>query len=290
MKRRGFTLVELSISIAFVATLLITVALIINQIMSIYQKGLALRAVNSTGRELIDEFTRGIAMAPVKGVNFLCHDQFDSNSDALTECINDGAEILTYYERYVNVDGADVPVSGTFCTGRYSYIWNTGYALNNPGQNNSNRARLVASDYNYDSDTFRLLRVADGDREICKANVRTDAYNYNSPSGQITYNISPDDEPLEVLANSQDNLVLYDFVAFPGAIHTITQHGFYSATFVLGTLQGGVNILSTGDYCTDIPSEALNTDFNYCAVNKFNFSVRATGELTDEERIERGHY
>ena len=59
--------------------------------------------------------------------------------------------------------------------------------------------------------------------------------------------------------------------------------------FILATYRGGVNIKSNGDFCegsdskdgtrdsTDSDEMTLN-DFDYCAVNKFNFSARATGE------------
>jgi hypothetical protein len=53
----------------------------------------------------------------------------------------------------------------------------------------------------------------------------------------------------------------------------------------LATYRGGVNIKSNGDFCEGSDdengyrdSEITLNDFDYCAVNKFNFSSRATGE------------
>ena len=62
--KSGFTMVELSLTMAFVAVLLITIAVITSNIMTIYQKGLTIKAVNSVGRGLTDEFITGITSAP----------------------------------------------------------------------------------------------------------------------------------------------------------------------------------------------------------------------------------
>lgn len=303
-KRQGFTMIEITLAMAFVSTLLITIALVISQIMTIYQKGLALRAVNSVGRELIDEFSRAINIAPVKGVNFLCSGIYSGSTEAVNNarnaCISRGAYLLTYHQDYaqLNVNGTnkEVPLHGTFCTGRYSYIWNTGYALNN-GRAETIHLTYGESNTNYQSNNFRLLRIPDDDNRICAQGVSNNNYEYNAPTGDnpvLDFTAgtggSFEAEPIELLGNSENNLVLYDLVVFPAALHTVTQHSFYSATFILATLSGGVDIMSAGDYCTADPTDDLTTDFNYCAVNKFNFAVRATGELTEEEREERGHY
>ena len=52
-KTRGFTIIELMLAMAFLGTMLLGIATLIIRITNIYQKGLALRAVNSTGREII---------------------------------------------------------------------------------------------------------------------------------------------------------------------------------------------------------------------------------------------
>ena len=287
--KRAFTIVEITIAMTFVATLLITIALVITQITAIYQKGLALRAVNSTGRELVDEFTRGITSAPAKGVSYLCNSYYSSNETARAACESGEADLFTYHQDTATINNQEVPVHGVFCTGRYSYIWNTGYALKG-STDSKRRAELIVNDVNY-GDEFRLMRVNDDGRELCGAYMNSNSYRYSgNGDNKYSYNISSDDAPIEILAGSEDNLALYDFVPFPAASHDITQHSFYSITFILGTIQGGINIMSAGDYCTAPSTDSLDTEFNFCAVNKFNFAVRATGELTSEERTEQGHY
>lgn len=299
-KKIGFTIIEITIAMTFVSVLLITIALVISQIMSIYQKGLALRAVNSVGRELIDEFSRAITSAPAKGVRFLCNRYYGGNTPpartAREQCIAHNANFLTFQEDTALIDEEYIPLHGAFCTGRYSYIWNTGYAINN-GRTESIRLRYGDADTEYSSDNFRLLRITDSDNRICGYNLQSDSYGYNIPTANnpvLDFTTggggSFDSEPIELLGNSENNLALYDFVVFPSALHTVTQHSFYSATFVLATINGGVDIMAAGDYCTEAPTDGLDTDFNYCAVNKFNFAVRATGELSEEELIERGHH
>ena len=83
---------------------------------------------------------------------------------------------------------------------------------------------------------------------------------------------------------SAGNLALYDFKVFPPVRNESTKHIFYSATFILATLRGGVDIMASENYCTDRSlAGTLVTDFNYCAINKFNFSMRATGETKKGE-------
>lgn len=49
-QEQGFTLVELSLSMAFIAMLLLGIALLTIQISAIYNKGLTMRSVNESGR------------------------------------------------------------------------------------------------------------------------------------------------------------------------------------------------------------------------------------------------
>lgn len=283
----GFTLVEIALAMGFVSVLLITIVITVMQITAVYQKGLALKAVNTAGRELVDEFSRGVSLAPVKGVSSLCNKAYN-NDTAKNNCINNNADILSYQEEYAGINGKTVPVHGVFCTGRYSYIWNTGYAVNS--SNSNHRAHLYINGADY-GNSFRLARVNDSDRNICKAHINAGSYTVPTTSDP-NYNVYIDEDInfKELLTGSETNLVLYDFVAYPGTLHKITQHAFYSMSFTLGTVSGGVDITASGDYCKAEAYESLSSDFNYCAVNKFNFSVRATGELTSDEREERGYY
>jgi competence protein ComGC len=59
----GFTLVELTLSMAFIALLLLGIAMLTLQISSIYNKGLTLRAVNESGQLIAGDIQRTLNMA-----------------------------------------------------------------------------------------------------------------------------------------------------------------------------------------------------------------------------------
>ena len=59
----GFTLIELMFAMAFVAFLMIFIVTSIVQIMRIYNKGLAIRDINQSGRQLVEDMTRSLRYA-----------------------------------------------------------------------------------------------------------------------------------------------------------------------------------------------------------------------------------
>ena len=79
-----------------------------------------------------------------------------------------------------------------------------------------------------------------------------------------------------LLANDDANkLVLYDLAVAVPAINNAGNSAFYSVSFILGTVDGGINVMSSGNFCK-APEES-NSNFNYCAINKFNFAAQANG-------------
>lgn len=60
----GFTLVELNIALIFVALLLLAVAATTIYVGSIYQKGMSLKSINQTGRQVVEQLRRDIAQTP----------------------------------------------------------------------------------------------------------------------------------------------------------------------------------------------------------------------------------
>ena len=57
-KQQGFTLVELTLSIAFIGGLVLLSSAIIVQTISIYNKGVAIKQINQAGRSLIEDINR----------------------------------------------------------------------------------------------------------------------------------------------------------------------------------------------------------------------------------------
>ena len=242
--KKGFTLVELSLSIAFIAILSITIVLIITDMIATYQRGLVLRQVNTVGSEIIDDIRASIASSSAKTIE----------DDAFYK-----TKIATVT---IGKEDTSVAVSGAFCTGKYSYIWNSGYFF-------AEKVKTVqkATLEGYDSD-IKLLKVQDANRDICK--------NYNEADNKFQHSNIFDADPEELLGTeSSSNLALYDFYIADPAQDDQSKNALYSGSFILATIQGGINIKTSGNYCT--PPGGYDENFDYCAINKFNFAMQANG-------------
>ena len=107
----GFTLIELMLSMTFIAILLIMIAMTTIQISHIYNKGLTLREVNQVGRTVSSDVQRSISSSI----------PFDVTKQNL------GSPSPT--SRYVDIASQ----GGRLCVGRYTYAWNYGEALRPDG-------------------------------------------------------------------------------------------------------------------------------------------------------------
>lgn len=266
--KKGFTIIETTLSMAFISILLLMTTFLIIQMSSIYQKTLTVKAVNSTSQEIIEDITRHIHASTIVSASAKCSLVNDTSREA---CEKDAAFKYIYrqYEHDFG-DGQTVPTNGIFCSGLYSYIWNTGYVFKKD-KTESFRA-VINGNKNY-----RLVRAFDPGGALCSANVNGGTYEYNSSIVSPEYNIS---EPAELLSTAEADLAIYDLRIFHPARHAYSGQAYYAGTFVLATLQGDVDILSSGEYCK-ASKDAKFDEFTYCALNKYNFAAEATGE-TDE--------
>lgn len=286
-KKQGFTMVELSFAIVFISGLLLLLTFIILQVTSIYQKTMSVKAINDTGRELIDQFSRSISASTLVGTSSRCASVDEGYRDA---CVEDGAFRFIYHQYESDnfkVSGKEldkpVPTSGTFCTGLYSYIWNSGYVLNkdNAGADIYRATiRYVVDDNDIERNNFRLIRVYDPIGAICRSNVNGATYSFRTEANNLVYELPAGEEPTELLDSAEADIALYDLRIFHPARHAYSGQAYYSGTFVLATLQGQVDIFANGDFCKAPPSNDLG-EFTYCAINKFNFASQATGESDD---------
>lgn len=297
--KSGFTMVELSITMAFIATLLISIAVVTTNIVTIYQKGLTVKAVNSVGRGLIDEFTSAINTAPSVDTVSLCNSLAPNNVE---KCVQDHAFGYIFHASQ-NEDGEQY--NGIFCTGYYSYIWNTYYS-ETAEQSHSLKLKYlpIGSNEPVTTEAPRLMRVEDRNYRVCSA-VMDSSYNSNF-SSNMTIDITTlahstesltlpnyTATPVEGMLDEFDlDLTLYELTIFPISQDSITLRTYMSGTFILATLRGNIDIMRSGDYCetgTQIEDEKgnlvgdsssindLGSEFNYCAINKFNFAARTAG-------------
>lgn len=98
-KATGFTLIELNLAIIFVAILMVAVAAVTINVTKINQRGILLKTINQTGREVMDILQRDITTA------------------------------RTTQTKYVSPTGG----VGRLCLGTVSYVFNTAEALNGSG-------------------------------------------------------------------------------------------------------------------------------------------------------------
>ena len=100
IKNKGFTLIELMLSMTFVAVLLVTMILAIIHISSTYTKGVTIKSINQAGRDIYDTLKR------------------------------DGVKDGMAGEPIQPAEGGGL---GRACLGNYSYLWNEASSLQDGG-------------------------------------------------------------------------------------------------------------------------------------------------------------
>ena len=252
--------------------------------------------------------------SPPSAISSFCDDETYVTSNSKNNCKSNGGFYSVYQQIYAEIDvaysendsGAStgfhyLPTGGLFCSGKYTYIWNTGYLFNEDGvvyhfKNGATKESLrLKLDYRvtglapnntpYKDGNFRLLKIEDGNRAICKNTFQnTNAYPapetiLTNPGNKGTHTITIPDElpsiPEEMLKDNDASLSFYDLVLFEPARATASDRLLFSGSFILGTATGGVDIMTSSNYCKT-PSN-FSADFSYCSINKFNFSIQASG-------------
>lgn len=270
-KKKAFTIVEFLLAMTFLAVLLMGIATITMRVINIYRKGLALRAINAAGRDIINDITRTVSGSPIvesinptpsQGNKIVASDIFDA--------------YRAYYNELTTVyNEKTVQSGGVFCTGSYSYVWNTAPSIKRAREDfNAHKGEMMLINGKY----YKFARIPDTTRSACAHRDNS----FNLSSNEIT--VSDENSIVSLISDDDSDLALYDFAIMPASQNNKTGQIFYSGTFIIATMRGGINVLSNGDFCTGTDVmyssdvEATNQEFNYCAVNKFNFAVRATGQ------------
>lgn len=289
--RLGYTIVEITLVMAFVAVLLISIALVISNIMAVYQKGLTLKSVDSIGRNLIEEFTATINSAPSIDTANLCRTHSGGDSIVEDRCKADNAYKFIYQSREATSE--PIQYSGVLCTGNYSYLWNTQYGLQ-AGQSLRLTYR-TPSGTTTTIDPPHLIRFEDKNYRACTYSVTPSSYEFTSAfrnNGDYVVDITKLENGQDnIIANPDTNfldgselpLLLYQLTIFPISQDIITLRSFFSGTFIIATEQQSddASITRTDNYCQISNTGAdlldIGSRFNYCAINKFNFAARTAG-------------
>ncbi|MBQ2695230.1 type II secretion system protein [Candidatus Saccharibacteria bacterium] len=258
--RKGFTLIELALSLVFIGILSVSVVLIINDTTASYRRGMTLNHINTVGMDLVDDLRSAVQNSSSKSVLNECIVFYSDGTSNRTNCENDGGYNFVSLTRVAKVrleddkmlgfeedaNGVDIPVYGAFCTGSYSYIWNSGYFEGNKNRDadnqyvqyeasgevqNANPAYLkysVAPEYsgddgvrynngltkeefdegNDEGNFVRLLKIRDDKRAVCASVVR----NKNKSGGNDYINNTYDSYNKTNLGNEFDITVANGYV------------------------------------------------------------------------------
>lgn len=280
--KKGFTIIEITLAMTFLAILMVSIATLIMRVTNIYQKGLAMRAINATGTEIIEDITRTVGATSYL-VDIHSQDA-ELGGNGVMEYDNNYKLVEKYYYDYTvynenhNGKNFNVQYFGVLCTGDYSYIWNTARALD-PDFTTKNFITV-------NGEKVKMVRVYDREQTQCNKDKNGSVANLAKRNYlPVTINV-PADNVVELINNDEMDLALYEFNITPATQSAITRQSFISANFILATRQGGININANGDFCrgedNEFKDEYEGTMFNYCAVNKFSFSAR-TGGNADKE-------
>ena len=280
--KKGFTIIEITLAMTFLAILMVSIATLIMRVTNIYQKGLAMRAINATGTEIIEDITRTVGAASY--LEDIHSQDAELGGNGVMEYDNNYKLVEKYYYDYTvynenhNGKNFNVQYFGVLCTGDYSYIWNTARALD-PDFTTKNFITV-------NGEKVKMVRVYDREQTQCNKDKNGSVANLAKRNYlPVTINV-PVDNVVELINNDEMDLALYEFNVTPATQSAITRQSFISANFILATRQGGININANGDFCrgedNEFKDEYEGTMFNYCAVNKFSFSAR-TGGNADKE-------
>lgn len=232
---KGFTIVELMIAMAFISLLLLAIAGIVMQLGSIYNKGVTLKSVNQAGRSIVADMKQTVAEGQPFDVTI--------DSSGYQPQRHDGIAASTDYD------------GGRLCTSSYSYIWNIGKHID-PNDPSSQRNKYQGSD---STKPLRFIRIRDDGGQYC----RSDKLNAPIPYTDAT----------ELL--SEDELAIQDFSIkqLTGSLGSDTT--LYNIGIVVSNAYQDTIYLDTdNDYKCNPPS-GTGASEEFCAVNKFEFVVRA---------------
>ena len=212
MKRsiRGFTLVELNLAMVFVAILVVGVAATTISVTKINQRGIMLKTINQTGREVVDQLRRDIAAARTDQVEFV----FPGGGG-----------------------GRRGPAAGSgpssLCLGSVSYVFNTAEALH------SSPGTLIRDTTQAGSPAITLVRMDDKDGVWCAQS-----------GGVFTKNqVVATDAPIELLQTDLLPVAVHemDVRSLAQTVDGNTAQGLIMITLLLGTNEA--NTIETSGAC-----------------------------------------
>lgn len=246
-KNSGFTMIELMLAMAFVAVLLLAIAMTVIQMGNIYNRGLTIKKVNQAGRMIAADLQRNIASSDPFSVDTKVGDRYI------------GITVESYYVPQI-INGAEY--GGRLCLGLYSYIWNYGEYLN------LNEKAAYLNKYKNSDEQIRFVKVYDSQAAYCE----------NNGTEKIDV-----EQSIELLDTKEDNLALHSFKITSKDTDgdALTGQKLYRITYVIGTNE---TVAIDYDLGTDAdaackPPNQEGANQNYCSINQFSIVARSGGSV-----------
>ncbi len=238
-KTSGFTLIELMLSMTFVAVLLVTIALTIIQMATVYNRGMTLKEVNQSARDIASDMRRTVSASQVFTVNT---DGTDSSD-------------------YVTVKSGATVVGGRLCTGKFTYVWNTAKATESPIDGNAAR---VLNSADLPQGTISLIKVSDADKTYC-----------TKTSGKVPRDITyADSLVMTDLLDAGDHKLGIQKMAVSTndtSYDASTNQRLYTVNYTIGS--GNTSAMNTTQSAC-LPPGDPDSDLSYCTVQSFSLVLR----------------
>lgn len=234
-RKSGFTLIELMLSMAFVATLLLAIAATSMHIMRTYVKGVTIREVNQSGRTITEDIQRTIAST----VPFSVVPKTGASTDPIDS-------------RYVE----KARRGGRLCTGAYTYVWNYG-DTQELGSDTIEAAYNIYSTPNNGAIRFAKVRDVGGMLCVNANDQRIDVRNTKEL-------LPPGDRSLAVQSLTVSSA--------PQGRDDVSGQELYYISLVLGT-NDDAQLNASHTACLP-PSQGEGGE-HFCAINQFNIIARA---------------
>ena len=236
-RQKGFTIIELTLSMAFVSVLLLAIVMTSIQAGRIYNKGVVLESVNQASRDIGDSIRRDFMQSDAAHVSW-------TDEPESVIILSEGGQ----------------PKSGRFCLGGYSYLWNYPSVLEAALAGESVSGPVVRR-----GDTIiNFVRVVDDGGSFCA-----------SSDGNYETNIGADRQLMSMLDEKGDQgvvLAIHELGIEPVLANSNSSEALFRVNYTIGTsAQAEIN----GQQCRPPADSSANDQF--CAINQFEMIVRTNG-------------
>ncbi len=231
----GFTLIELTLAMSFVAVLLISVAMLSIQLTNQYSRGLTLKEVAQSGTEVTNDVKRTMSQAQIQ------------NGGVRVRGISGGGWAL--------------------CTGSYSYIASSPASLEaNNGSGDGNAIRVGASG---STTMARFAKVRDLGGALCNSDTVLNT-NKNYVTDDVSELLAGGSRLLAV----RDVTVSPNGIPAAGTTlyqEFLQGRGIYTVSIRIGA--GLTSEIESGTGECRAPNDS-QANLQYCAINSFVFNTR----------------